>query len=293
MEKDKIIITEDRGLISISGLDSKDFLQNIISNNIEKVSKFNTIFSAIFTPQGKYLYEFFIIKSNDGYYLECENKLSEEIISHLTKYKLRSNIVIKNLSSSYVVGVIELKKFKEIQKNGNINKNTILYRDSPVFIDPRNEELGARIVSTLEKLHLTIKKLNLEIVNNKKYLLKAHSKGIPIKGVENLKNQLFGLEANFEEFKAIDFKKGCYVGQENTARMKLKNKLRRRLMPIKSDETIKIGTDLMYEGVKIGKILIGGFYPFALIKLFDPDFINFKDKDLLVENKKVKIINSY
>jgi len=293
MEKDKIIITEDRGLISISGLDSKDFLQNIISNNIEKVSKFNTIFSAIFTPQGKYLYEFFIIKSNDGYYLECENKLSEEIISHLTKYKLRSNIVIKNLSSSYVVGVIELKKFKEIQKNGNINKNTILYRDSPVFIDPRNEELGARIVSTLEKLHLTIKKLNLEIVNNKKYLLKAHSKGIPIKGVENLKNQLFGLEANFEEFKAIDFKKGCYVGQENTARMKLKNKLRRRLMPIKSDETIKIDTDLMYEGVKIGKILIGGFYPFALIKLFDPDFINFKDKDLLVENKKVKIINSY
>ena len=171
METNKIIISEDRGLISISGRDVKDFLQNITSNDIEKVSKFNTIFSAIFTPQGKYLYEFFIIKSEDGYYLECENKLSEEIISHLIKYKLRSNIIIKNLSSSYVVGLINLKKFKEIQKNENKNTNTFLYRDSPVFIDPRNKELGARVISTLEKLHLTIKKLNLKITDNKNYLL--------------------------------------------------------------------------------------------------------------------------
>jgi tRNA-modifying protein YgfZ len=293
METNKIIISEDRGLISISGRDVKDFLQNITSNDIEKVSKFNTIFSAIFTPQGKYLYEFFIIKSEDGYYLECENKLSEEIISHLIKYKLRSNIIIKNLSSSYVVGLINLKKFKEIQKNENKNTNTFLYRDSPVFIDPRNKELGARVISTLEKLHLTIKKLNLKITDNKNYLLKAHLIGIPIIGVENLKNKLFGLEANFEELGAIDFKKGCYVGQENTARMKLKNKLRKRLLPIKSDEAVKIDTDLKYEGIKIGKILIGGSYSFALIKLFDPNLIDFKDKDLLVENKKVKIINNY
>ena len=58
-----------------------------------------------------------------------------------------------------------------------------------------------------------------------------------------MKEQLFGLEANFEELNAIDFKKGCYVGQENTARMKLKNKLRRRLLPLKTDKEIKIGED--------------------------------------------------
>ena len=66
-----------------------------------------------------------------------------------------------------------------------------------------------------------------------------------------------------------------------------------RLLPIKSDEAVKIDTDLKYEGIKIGKILIGGSCSFALIKLFDPNLIDFKDKDLLVENKKVKIINNY
>ena len=76
-----------------------------------------------------------------------------------------------------------------------------------------------------------------------------------LKGVESLKEQLFGLEANFEELSAIDFKKGCYIGQENTARMKLKNKLRRRLLPISQDEKLNLGDELKDE--KIGKILIG------------------------------------
>ena len=63
MEKEKIIVLEDRGLISITGVDAKDYLQNIITNDIEKVSSNNSIFSALFTPQGKYLHEFFLIKS--------------------------------------------------------------------------------------------------------------------------------------------------------------------------------------------------------------------------------------
>ena len=121
----------------------------------------------------------------------------------------------------------------------------------------------------------------------------AHNLGIPEKGLVNLKEQLFGLEANFEELNAIDFKKGCYVGQENTARMKLKNKLRRRLLPLKTDEEIKIGEDLNFGEIKIGKILINNPYPFALVKLFDPDFSDFKDKELSCGNAKVKIINNY
>jgi len=145
----------------------------------------------------------------------------------------------------------------------------------------------------LEKLHLTIKKLSLKIVDSKEYFNHAHDLGIPEKGLVNLKEQLFGLEANFEELNAIDFKKGCYVGQENTARMKLKNKLRRRLLPLKADEKIKIGEDLNFCEIKIGKILINTPYPFALVKLFDPDFSDFKDKELSCGNAKVKIINNY
>ena len=293
MEKDKIIIQENRGLISVSGFDSKDFLQNIITNDINKVSKNNSIFAAIFTPQGKYLYEFFIVQVEKEYMLDCAGGFTEEIIEHLSKYKLGSKIEIKNLSNKYVVGIISLDKFKEIQRIEKNDNESILFRDSPIYIDPRSKKLGARILSGLEKLHLTIKKLSLKIENNTKYLNKAHMNGIPINGIGSLKDKLFGLEANFEELNAIDFKKGCYIGQENTARMKLKKKLRRRLMPIKTDEILKEGSELFFNNSKIGKVLIGNSHPFALIKLFDPEFSEFNNKERITENKKVKIINIY
>lgn len=293
MEKDKIILLEDRGLISITGEDSKNFLQNIITNDVEKVSSSNSIFSALFTPQGKYLFEFFLLLTKEGFLLDCDNKFTNEIITYLSKYKLRSKIEIKDISTNHVIGLISLEKFIEIQNNESKNTDTIVYRDSPVFIDPRNKKLGARILSTLEKLHLTIKKLDLKIIKAENYFIDAHALGIPIKGVENLKEQLFGLEANFEELKAIDFKKGCYVGQENTARMKLKNKLRRRLLPIKFDQELSIGDELKYNNITIGKVLINKPMPFALVKLFDPDFSEFNDKDISINDNKAKLINIF
>ena len=250
MEKDQIILLEDRGLISISGEDVKNFLQNIITNDIEKVNLSTSIFSALFTPQGKYLFEFFLIKSKNGYFLDCDNKFTNEIINYLLKYRLRSKVVIKDISSEFVIGLISLEKFLDIQKEVNKNVDTVEFRDSPLFLDPRNKNLGARIVSSLEKLHLTIKKLNLKIIKPDTYFAKAHSLGIPIKGIQNLKDQLFGLEANFEELNAIDFKKGCYIGQENTARMKLKEKLRRRLLPISSTEKLNLGEEIFYNKIK-------------------------------------------
>ena len=291
MEKDQIILLQDRGLISITGVDAKNFLQNIITNDIEKVEFSNTIFSALLTPQGKYLFEFFLIKTKKGYLLDCDNISTTEIINYLSKYKLRSKIEIRDISSDYIIGIISLEKFSDIKKGENLAVNTIVYRESPIFIDPRSNKLGARIVSTLEKLHLTIKKLNLKIVEQNVYFIKAHSLGIPIKGLENLRNHLFGLEANFEELQAIDFKKGCYIGQENTARMKLKNKLRRRLLAIETLGEVKIGDELIFDKNKIGKILIDKPYPFALVNFFDPDFSKFKNKELVCGKVKVKLKN--
>ena len=292
MEKDQIILLEDRGLISITGEDTKNFLQNIITNDIEKVSFSSSIFSALFTPQGKYLFEFFLIQSKNGYLLDCDNKFTKEIINYLLKYKLRSKIEITDISTDYVIGLISSEKFLDIQKSENKTDDTIEFRDSPLFLDPRNKNLGARILSSLEKLHLTIKKLDLKIVKPDTYFAKAHSLGIPIKGIENLKDQLFGLEANFEELNAIDFKKGCYIGQENTARMKLKEKLRRRLLPISSTEKLNLGEEIFYNKTKIGKILIEQPYPFGLLKVIDPNVEEFENKELLANNKKCKILKS-
>ena len=292
MEKDQIILLEDRGLISITGEDTKNFLQNIITNDIDKVSFYSSIFSGLFTPQGKYLFEFFLIQTKNGYLLDCDNEFTKEIINYLLKYKLRSKIEITDISTDYVIGLISSEKFLDIQESENKTDDTIEFRDSPLFLDPRNKNLGARILSSLEKLHLTIKKLDLKIVKPDAYFAKAHSLGIPIKGIENLKDQLFGLEANFEELNAIDFKKGCYIGQENTARMKLKEKLRRRLLPISSTEKLNLGEEIEvkvlsfdkeklrvslglkqiqndpWEGIE-GKYSVGGIYEATVSNLTD------------------------
>ena len=92
MEKNEVITLEDRGFIQINGPEVKDFLQNIVTNNIEKVTNSSTVFSSILTPQGKYLFEFFVLKLKDGYLLECEKKSTVEIIKLLNFYKLRSKV---------------------------------------------------------------------------------------------------------------------------------------------------------------------------------------------------------
>ena len=291
MEKDQIIILKNRGLISITGDDAKEYLQNIITNDINKVSKVNSVFAALLSPQGKYLFDFFIIKNDEGYLLDCDGNSLKEFVINLSKYKIRSKVEIKDLSSNYVVAVMNFDNFKIIQKELGKQETTLEYRESPIFVDPRDNDLGARIISPLEKLYLTIKKLNLKIVKNKSYIEKAFLKGIPVEGLNNLKEQLFGLEINFEKLNAIDFKKGCYVGQENTARMKLKNKIRRQLMSIKTEKNVKIGDEIKYNDSVIGRILIDKPYPFALIKLFDPDFSVFKDKKLKINDCNVEIIS--
>ena len=290
MEKNQIVILEDRGLILVEGTDNKEFLQNIVSNDIDKINESNSIFSAIFTPQGKYLYEFFIIKNKDGYLLDCHIEIKDDLIKHLSKYKLRSKIEIKDLSASHAVGIISKDKFEEIQEEVGSKEKTVLYRESPCFVDTRLSSLGARILSSLEKLHLTIKKLDLKIIDKSNYLKLNHKEGIPVKGVKNLQNNLFALESNFEELNVIDFKKGCYVGQENTARMKLKNKLRKRLLPVTSNKLLKISDEIKFNDQTVGKVFIDGQYPFALIKLFDPNFEIFSKHNLKVQDSNVQIL---
>ena len=290
MKKNQINILKDRGIILVSGRDSKEFLQNIVTNDINKVKETNTIFSGIFTPQGKYLYEFFILKSDKGYLLDCPDEFTEEIIAFLNKYKLNSEVLIKNTSDKFVVGIISNEKFEEIKKNENKYTQTIIYRLSPIFQDPRSNKLGTRVISNLEKLYLTIKKLSLNIQENNDYFTNAHEAGVPIKKLKNLQNNLFGLEANFEEFTAIDFKKGCYIGQENTARMKLKNKLRKKLFALNSDSSLEVGSEISFENNFIGKILISNPYPFGLLDVTKINLTKLKDKEVLVGKHKAKII---
>ena len=290
MEKNEVITLEDRGFIQVNGPEAKDFLQNIVTNDIEKVTSSSTVFSSILTPQGKYLFEFFVLKFKDGYFVECEKKSTAEIIKLLIFYKLRSKVVFIDLTEKYVAAVISLEKFKEIN-NSNLSKgSTVSYQDDPVYIDPRNDKLGAKIISKLENIHLTIKKLNLKITEKEKYYSKSFQLGIPQIDLNKLKDKIFGIENNLDELNGIDFKKGCYVGQENTSRIKLRNKLRRRILPIQKITGEIYENDIIkYKDAQIGKIMINTPYPFALVKVVEPDLKEFTNTELTCGKSKVKI----
>ena len=271
--KDNVHILEDRAILYINGLDAEDFLQNLITNDINKVSENSSCFASLLTPQGKFLFEFIITKHKAGYFIDCEKNQSREIFNQLNLYKIRSRVEILNLSNEFVVASFEYKKYLTIEGAKDILGFTFKYREDPVILDPRNKNLGARLIINLEKLYLSLKKLNLKNDKVENYYIKSHELGIVPKNLDKLKNKLFGIECNFEELNGIDFKKGCYVGQENTARIKLKNKLSKRLLPLKVISGKLLEEEKIYNNdVEIGKVLIDGDYPFALIKYLDSNF---------------------
>ena len=291
MEKNEVITLKDRGFIQVKGVEAKDFLQNIVTNDLEKATSNSTIFSSILTPQGKYLFEFFILKLEDGYLLESEKKSTTDIIKLLSFYKLRSKVEFIDLTDKYVAAIISLEKFKEINSSGLSKGTTTSYQDDLVYIDPRNVKLGAKIISKLESIQPTIKKLNLKNTDKKKYYSKSFELGIPQIDLDKLKEKIFGIENNLDELNGIDFKKGCYVGQENTSRIKLRNKLRRRILPVqKITGEISENDTIKYKGGEIGKIMINKPYSFALIKVVDPDLKEFNNTELVCGTSKVKIL---
>ena len=285
-----VYILDDRAILYINGEDAKEFLQNLISNDINKVSDVNSCFSSLLTPQGKFLFEFIIIKHKSGYLLDCEKPQAEELFKQLSLYKLRSKVEILNLSNEFVVAAFSHEKFLTFDEAKDQPGYTIKYREDPIFLDPRNKDLGARLIINLEKLYLSLKKLDLHDANLKEYYSLSHSLGIVPKDLNKLKDKLFGIECNFEELNGIDFKKGCYVGQENTARIKLKNKLSKRLFPINViNGKLHEGESIYNNEIEIGKVLIDSDYPFALIKYLNENFdekANFKTKEASININK-------
>ena len=268
-----VYILDDRAILYINGEDTKEFLQNLISNNINKVSEANTCFTSLLSPQGKFLYEFIITKHKSGYLIDCEKSQADGLFKQLSIYKLRSKVEILNLSNEFVVAAFSHEKFLTFDEAQNIAGFTLKYREDPIFLDPRNKQLGARLIINLEKLYLSLKKLDLHDSALKDYYSYSHSLGIVPKDLNKLQNKIFGIECNYEELNGIDFKKGCYVGQENTARIKLKNKLSKRLLPINIVKgELNEGESIYYNDNEIGKVLIENDYPFALIKYLDENF---------------------
>lgn len=286
MEIDKAYIAS-KSFISINGEDSIDFIQNIISNDIKKVTDNICIFASLLTPQGKFLFEFIIFKTKNIFLIETNSELKKELFNKLYNYKLRSKVEIK-IEENLISIDIPFIKFKNL----NINKfNLINYKNYLIFEDPRIKNTLARAIVEQSKIKEFLNDLNIEI-SNEKYLLerKLFNLGIPSKDILKLQNQLFSLEANFLELNGIDQKKGCYIGQENTARMYLKNKVTKRLFALETiSGKLEEGQKINLNNEEIGKVLIDGLFPFGLIKINKENKNSLIHKELKTETASIKI----
>ncbi len=179
MNIESAYILEDRGILFIQGADTKEFLQNLITNDINKVDENNSCFASLLTPQGKYLFDFLLVEHKKGYFIDCEKKQVEELSKQLNIFKLRSNIEILNLSNEFVVAAFSHEKFLKFEGAKDFAGSTLKYKEDPVFLDPRYKKLGGRLIINLEKLYLSLKKLSLKSINNIEYYKFSHKLGIP------------------------------------------------------------------------------------------------------------------
>ena len=222
MEINETTILDDRGFVKINGDEAKSFLQNIVTNDIEKITDSLTLFSSIFTPKGKYLYEFFILKFEDGYLLECGKKLTSEIIKIFNFYKLRAKVNLIDASKKYTNIIISLEKFKEITKTEHVKGSTLSCEkgstlsceNERIYVDSRHKNLGAKIITKIENAENIIKKLDLKKIDKKNYYEKSFALGIPQLNLTKLKDKIFGIENNLDELSGIDFKKGVTLDKK-------------------------------------------------------------------------------
>ena len=291
MNSDFAIHLSHKSIFLITGKDKIEFLQNIISNDIRHVSKEQSIYSTLLSPQGKFLYDFNIIQSEEDFLIQCNKNDIDDLITRLTIYKLRSDVVFVKKDEELLSLFINVDSKGIFESSKKILGSTMVNEFGIFFNDTRISEFGIHGIIQKNKAEEFVKTLNLQTLPIQTYQKLCHNIGFFEFLSKDILNQIFSLELNLKELHGVDFKKGCFVGQENTARMNLKEKIRRRLLPVqilngqpKEQETIKLNDKI------IGKIISTDPHCFALIKIEEE--LLFK-QSINLENASIKIIKPY
>ena len=273
-------LLQQRSIIKISGDDRKKFLQGLISNDVNKTNENSLIYTAMLNAKGQFLYDFFIFEREETLFLDCASNRLDEIVKKLNFYKLRAAIKVEKDCEIYVAQSLEILNSQILN-----------------FSDPRSKNLGSRIYATKDKLEQISDKL---LTNENYHFLRIKNK-IAQGELDLTLEKSYILEFGFNELNAVDYNKGCYVGQELTARTHHLGEIRKKLFHITIDNHADLenfdslkNCKISCEGKKLGLILSSAFYEnklhaLALIRTSDLEQIN--SNILEVENLKISIIN--
>lgn len=254
MAENGYILIEARGLVIVGGPDRAEFLQGLISNDIRRVSADRAIWAALLTPQGKYLHDFFITEINGSYYLDCEADRIMDLGGRLSRYKLRAQIDLgigENFSVAVLPGETVLDRLSLPAEPGAARA----LDGGIVYVDPRLPAMGARAVLPRDNAESALQALGFEPGSLVEYDRIRLSLGLPDGSRDLIVEKSILLESNFDELHGVDWDKGCFMGQELTARTKYRGLIKKRLMPVDIDgATPAPGTPVLLDGKEVGEM---------------------------------------
>jgi folate-binding protein YgfZ len=241
-----------RGVLEVAGEDRVAFLQGLVSNDVAKVSPKRAVHAALLTAQGRYLFDFFIVALGDALYLDTEATRLPDLQKKLSLYKLRSKVKLADASARFTVAA----GFGEgvIEAAGQAKP----FADGVIYGDPRLAALGVRFLIPNETGLDAITQAGFTATDEAAYDLHRLRLGVPDGSRDLPIEKALLLEAGFDELNGVDWQKGCYMGQELTARTKYRALIKKRLMPVTINGPLPApGTLVMLGGAEAGEIHSG------------------------------------
>lgn len=266
MSRAQIAVLPDRGVVSVTGVDAAKFLQGLTTNDLAtlETEPDDVAFAAaaahtgLLSPQGKILFEFFCVRTLDGFALDVAREKTAELAKRLTMYKLRAAADIKDVSEDYSV----LALWGPNACSSGPTKSTVAFRD------PRHSDLGTRILAEASFATDIASATNGSKVSAEIYHAHRIALGAPEGGKDYDFGDAYPHEADFDIFNGVSFTKGCYVGQEIVARMQNKTVVRKRVVKVTSTAQLTSGIEVMLGEVPIGRIgSVNGQSALAMLRL--------------------------
>jgi hypothetical protein len=258
MTATKIALLPDRGVVSLTGEDAERFLQGAITNEMGLLATQPAIHAGVLTPQGKILFEFFVVKTPEGFCLETARDATAGLVERLARYKLRSKVDIEDASSDYAVAAIWGGPYDPHGRG----------KQPLVFADPRLPEMGYRELVTIGS-DWALAGEAADSATRDDYHAHRIALGVPEGGKDYVLGETFPHEALFDQLHGVSFKKGCFVGQEVVARMQFRNMARKRVVPVVGSGPLPTpGAAIVAAGVEIGTLgSVAGAKGLALVRL--------------------------
>lgn len=255
----------DRGLIAVTGPDRVSFLQGLLSNDVSRAESGRALWAAFLTPQGKYLHDVIVLPFDGALVLDCERDRRQDLLERLQAYRLRSDIGIMDVSEPYEI-VALMGDGAAAAANLTEEPGAVAdFGGGLACVDPRHAALGVRIALPRDSDALApFAKGDVALWDDRRLEL-----GIPDGSRDLIPEKSILLENGFDELNGIAWEKGCYVGQELTARTKYRGLVRKRLLPVTVEGPLpKPGTPVLAGNTEAGEIRSGrGHCALALLRL--------------------------